>query len=292
MAKYHISKDGVVRACSAAEGNCPLGVEAEHFSTKIAARSAYEARQEAATIAPSLQKKKSLQEKRDELDNSTPIVYETVEPSREFSYVSRDVDAGKLSVQDIFFSNGKKYTIGAIKRGTKNATIRAISDGKEKTFVFGLTETVPADISEETPASKASRNIYYRESSLERRLVNYEPKRAKALANMAVAIQKGYSIDSFRIKELVAAEADDQVMSLYEHNVERVKTAVTEGREGYENEASPYTRAFEDLKEEFTQDVIRQAARGESNSTSGLSNMFDMELLAAKANFIDRPYFG
>ena len=43
MAKYHISADGNPRVCTAAEGNCPIGGDETHYTSKNAARAAFEA---------------------------------------------------------------------------------------------------------------------------------------------------------------------------------------------------------------------------------------------------------
>lgn len=42
MAKFHISSDGNPRVCSASEGKCPLGGNESHFTSKEAAREAFE----------------------------------------------------------------------------------------------------------------------------------------------------------------------------------------------------------------------------------------------------------
>ncbi len=47
MAKYHVSTDGNPRVCTAAEGNCPIGGDENHYTSKEAARAAFEAAAEA-----------------------------------------------------------------------------------------------------------------------------------------------------------------------------------------------------------------------------------------------------
>ncbi len=42
MPKYHVSMDGNPRVCTAAEGNCPLGGNENHYTSKEAARAAFE----------------------------------------------------------------------------------------------------------------------------------------------------------------------------------------------------------------------------------------------------------
>ncbi len=42
MAKFHVSADGNPRVCSASEGNCPLGGDETHYTSKEAARAAFE----------------------------------------------------------------------------------------------------------------------------------------------------------------------------------------------------------------------------------------------------------
>jgi hypothetical protein len=47
MAKYHLNKNGDTGLCSAAKGNCPFGGDEDHFTSPEAARSAFEASQNA-----------------------------------------------------------------------------------------------------------------------------------------------------------------------------------------------------------------------------------------------------
>ncbi len=42
MSKFHVSTDGNPRVCTAADGNCPLGGNENHFTSKEAARAAFE----------------------------------------------------------------------------------------------------------------------------------------------------------------------------------------------------------------------------------------------------------
>ncbi len=42
MAKFHVSSDGNPRVCTASEGNCPLGGNEAHYTSKEAARAAFE----------------------------------------------------------------------------------------------------------------------------------------------------------------------------------------------------------------------------------------------------------
>ncbi len=43
MAKYHVSPDGNPRVCSAPNGKCPFGGDETHYTSKEAARAAFEA---------------------------------------------------------------------------------------------------------------------------------------------------------------------------------------------------------------------------------------------------------
>ena len=47
MAKYHVSTDGNPRVCSASEGKCPFGGNENHYTSKEAARAAFEESTEA-----------------------------------------------------------------------------------------------------------------------------------------------------------------------------------------------------------------------------------------------------
>ncbi len=47
MAKYHVSTDGNPRVCTASDGNCPIGGDDTHYTSKEAARAAFEALLEA-----------------------------------------------------------------------------------------------------------------------------------------------------------------------------------------------------------------------------------------------------
>ncbi len=52
MAKYHISTDGNPRVCTASDGKCPLGGNEDHFTSKEAARAAFEESVEVLTSIP------------------------------------------------------------------------------------------------------------------------------------------------------------------------------------------------------------------------------------------------
>ncbi len=43
MAKFHVSTDGNPRVCTASKGNCPFGGDENHYTSKEAARAAFEA---------------------------------------------------------------------------------------------------------------------------------------------------------------------------------------------------------------------------------------------------------
>ncbi len=287
--KYHLSDDGTPRVCTAGEGNCPIGSEEQHFSTQIAARAAFEARQATETVVPSL-KKKLTRDERAAAEVSKGIEYDTVIPTREYEQVEKDIEVSKLKGGDWVLSGKETATVLEVKRGTKNATIkvRGSLSGNEKTIVLPLSDTVRASVKTETAASAAAQREAYVEHELERTLKNYEPKRAKALANISVMHQKGYSPRSWEFAALLDAEANDSVMSTYENTVDNVKKAVAEKREGYENVTNPYTRAYENVKAQFSKEILSQAERGGDNSTSEMSNLYDKEMLAAKAKFISR----
>ncbi len=43
MPKFHVSSDGNPRVCAASKGNCPIGGDETHYTSKEAARAAFEA---------------------------------------------------------------------------------------------------------------------------------------------------------------------------------------------------------------------------------------------------------
>jgi len=288
-AKYHISGDGTPRVCSAAEGNCPLGADEKHFSTKVEARAAYEARQDVATIAPSMKKKLSREEQRAAAEAKGPVDYETYIPDREFEMVEQNIEISKIKAGDQVFTANGTYQVLEVKKGFKNATIKvkSLANEKTKTLVWPLTDVVDGSVKQETEASKDAQRIAYIERGLERSLKDYEPKRAKALADISMGHQRGHVTRSYEIQSLLEAEASDNVMAIYEHAVDSVKTAAIEKRPGYEKVTNPYTRAYEEIKNQFTSEILRQTERGGNNSTSSMSNLVDSEFLAAKAKFLE-----
>lgn len=292
MTKYHISEDGNPRVCTAAEGNCPLGSDEPHFSTKIAARAAYEASLDAELVAPSIRKK--LPKDSPLLPQQPEVELETVQPEREYDYVYTPTVAGKLKKGDVYrFDDGTTGIVQDVKLGTKNATVSVSHEnGKTKTLVHKLQEPVSINAKVETEESKARSMEAYRERELEIALKTYEPRQSKAVAEMVLKTQKGYVADSWDARTLINAAANDRVMPIYEHTVDRVKESIASGEEGFENERNPYSRAFKIVKEEFTREIMQNAGRGESNSTSAISNEFERELIKAKADFLGNIRWG
>lgn len=288
MAKFHISKDGVPRPCSADEGKCPLGNNEPHYGTVVAARAAYEAQQEVNLLVPV---RRGVPAPIDEKETPQSEL-ETVVPDPEYHYVGRGAKAKELKAGDRIPVPGNLYRVRSIKLGYKNATIDVVDDeGKNKTVVYGVNDQLSIEVREETPESKTLRNAATKEAYLEKSLVNYKPKRARAAARVLSNIQKGYRMDSSDLRSLTEAEAEDAVVSIYEDRVRSVKKAIAEGNPEVAGATNPYTLAYESVKEDFTREAISQARRGESNSTSAFSNAFEQEMLAAKMNFMERGFF-
>lgn len=292
MAKYHLSEDGNPRVCTAQDGNCPLGKDEPHFHTKIAARAAYEASLDAELIAPSIRKKHP--ELAERVPGREKEERETPQHERAYEYVYEPKQASQVSIGDQYRNDdGTVSTVIERKAGTKNITLRVRSaDGKEKNIYTKLDDTISVNTKRETEASRELGMTLMKEGYLEDAIKRYEPNQPKALAELVLKTQKGYRADSWDYKRLMEASAKDQVMNEYEDAVDRVKTAMAEGREGFTSERYPYTRAFEILKEEYTKEFMRHAGRGESNSTSEVSNVTDRELIRAKAEFIDNIRWG
>lgn len=287
MAKYHISEDGVPRPCSAQSGNCPVAPDAPHFNTRVEAQAAYEAMQEASIIAPSLRRNAP----EGTYKPKTEFVPTTVEPTLEYQYNLKSGEAAGILKESILIQGVKELKVKAVKNGHKNTTLTVDDGGKERTVVLKRDEKVDMKVRELTPASVALKRAYLIESSLEHTVETYRPGRAVAQAQIAEKIQKGHSLSSFDFRELAEAEAKDNVMANYERAVRHIKESQAAGEPDYADITNPYTHAYEGLKKEWTQELLRAAERGESNSTSEISNAFDREMNKAKARFIDRSFW-
>lgn len=295
MAKYHLSTDGNPRVCTAADGNCPLGGDAPHFSSKIAARAAFEASVDVKILASA--NKKSRRGETIEID---PILkreveeLETVKPAPEYeSYAAeRSLDSLKDG-QQFYDTDGELVEVVSIKTGSKNSNIVAKNaDGKERKIYRPKNEITKVIVRAETEESKANSKIFYQEENLERAIKRYEPRGAKAAADLMVKIQAGYSADHWQYTTLMEANAKDFVHSDYERTVDIVKRKIAEGHEDFKDEKTPYSRAYKVLESEYTKEIVRAATRGESNSSSEVSNITARILLGAKADFLDDIRWG
>lgn len=291
MAKYHLSSDGNPRVCTAEKGNCPLGGDAPHFASKVAARAAYEASVDVKVLA-SASRKKNRYGQPEEVDpalkrEAEPL--ETVKPEPEYESRIEHKNLGSLKGGQKFYDNdGELVEIVSTKTGSKNSTIVAKdAAGKERKIYRSKDELVQAIVKTQTEESKARSMDAYREENLERALKSYEPRQAKVLGDLMVKTQEGYRADSWDYKRLMDASATDEVYATYDRTVDMVKQSIAEKREGYENETQPYSRAFKLVEAEFTKEILRNATRGESNSTSDVSNVAERELMRAKAEFLD-----
>lgn len=296
MAKYHLSSDGNPRVCTAADGNCPLGGDAPHFASKVAARSAYEASVDVKVLA-SASRKKTRFGQQDEVDPALKRekeAIETVKPEREYVSEIEHKELGALKDGQQFYDiDGEIVTISTIKTGSKNSNIVAKdSNGKERKIYRPKDQVVQALVKTETEESKARGMAAYREENLERALKNYEPRQAKVLGDLMVKTQEGYRADSWDYKRLMDASATDEVYATYDRTVDMVKQKIADKKEGYQNETQPYNRAFKIVEAEFTKEILRNATRGESNSTSDVSNVAERELMRAKAEFLDNIRWG
>lgn len=292
MTKYHLSSDGNPRVCTAADGNCPLGGDAPHFSSKVTARAAYEASVDVQILA-SASKKKSRFGEPEDVD---PVLkrekeaIETVRPEPEYEDRIEHKTLSSLKGGQKFYDNdGELVEIISIKTGSKNSTILAKdASGKERKIYRSKDEIVQGIVKTETQSSKERSMAYYREESLESAIKGYEPRRAKAAAAILLSIQKGRTNDYWQYTTLMEADASDFVHSDYERTVDMVKRKIAEGHEDFKDEKAPYSRAFEIIKAEYTKEIIRETTRGQSNSTSDVSNINSRILLAAKADFLDK----
>lgn len=278
MSKFHLSEDGTPRPCSAEPGKCPIDPNAPHFETKVAAIAAYEAQQAASTIAAPIKRDSQARE----------FEYEVVRPESVYEYVPAVKNAGDVQNGSILITTKGAHRVVHAKRGYKNVEFELDNeDGTTRKVVYKLEDQVNVNEKQETAESQVESNSYYIEAELERRLKSYKPQRARAVAMMTQAIQKGRTLDSFQMRTLIEAEANDRVMAEFEDTVASVKENAKKEGSKYYGVKNLYTAAYEHLKKEYSDDAIRHASRGESHSTSAVSNAYEAELLKAKARFLD-----
>lgn len=99
MAKYHIKRDGTPGICRAKDGNCPLGNESEHFSTKEEAQNYADKKHESIEkrnkLAVQFIKNRSL-----EIERTLYSIYENVEKVNDFnSNVQVQLDNGQILIR-------------------------------------------------------------------------------------------------------------------------------------------------------------------------------------------------
>ncbi len=109
VSKFHVSSDGNPRVCNAAEGNCPIGGDETHYTSKEAARAAFE---ESVEVLESASKKTTLSE--------------SVRTVNEWGYVEwrnangklhRDGDLPAIEHPDgskIWYQNGERHRDGGL----------------------------------------------------------------------------------------------------------------------------------------------------------------------------------
>lgn len=283
MVKFHISEDGVPRRCAAKDAeSCPVG--GDHFNTRVQAQAAYEASQDSKVIAATLKRRPAAGEEvyKQVVDREE----ETVPPVPVFEPVKVDTTAGNIKTGHVLLDGARELKVRGVKVGYKNATIQAEENGKTRTIVLKTDEPVQVIEQQKTKETIAAERAYARESGLEYRVKTYHPTRAAIVAKMTENIKKGHRLDAFDVRALIEAEANDSVMAEYEHAVSRVKERIAEGRPEFKDETRPYTRAYEILKAEWSEHLLSRAERGESNSTSEVSNSFDREQDKARARFV------
>ena len=118
MPKYHISSDGNPRVCTASEGNCPIGGDETHYTSKEAARSAFEAAVEASdSSSKKVQSSESVR---------TVTAWGTVEWRNPKGQLHRDGDLPAVEAKDgskYWYQNGEHHREGGpaveLESGTK-----------------------------------------------------------------------------------------------------------------------------------------------------------------------------
>lgn len=109
MAKFHVSSDGNPRVCTAAEGNCPIGGNENHYTSKEAARAAFEE----SVKVPTSTTKKTLSEK----SVRKVTAWGTVEWRNSKGQLHRDGDLPAVELTDgakEWWVNGKCHRDGGL----------------------------------------------------------------------------------------------------------------------------------------------------------------------------------
>lgn len=265
MAKFHINPaTGKPGACSAQEGNCPFGSDAPHFATAAEAQSAYEKQMASATLATPA--KKPARE------------FETVIPEPIMERVGMALSGAEVKEGDVVTVNKKDFTVLAVKKGYKYASI-TVEDPKKGTRNVNLPldqgYTVSREV--ETEESKEARSAASREEWYERAAKKPIDRRQRALDSIQDRISKGYTLSGSQLGDLATSEAKDEVMTQYVATVKQLKE---------EGVPMPYTAATEHLQARYQAEVISQATRGGSVSTSEGTNLLERERMAARADFL------
>ena len=109
MAKYHVSTDGNPRVCTASEGKCPLGGNENHFTSKEAARAAFE---ESVATSESVSKKNQLRESIRTVNSLGDVYWRNSD-----GLFHRDGDLPAMELKDgskRWYQNGKCHRDGGL----------------------------------------------------------------------------------------------------------------------------------------------------------------------------------
>lgn len=185
---------------------------------------------------------------------------------------------------DTFARAGKEKVVHAAKLGTKWVELR----DEQGVLIIRqqVGTTVPVAREVETDESKARRNRALSNETIRKSVAKRDVNTAttKALAKINEKVAQGYTISSFEMSDLIAAQAEDRVYDRFTafvtNNVGRVNEET--------GEVVDETAAMEAYREILKDRLIGafDLTRGLSRSTSVVSNIMDDAEREATVEFV------
>lgn len=185
---------------------------------------------------------------------------------------------------DTFARAGKEKVVHAAKLGTKWVELR----DEQGVLIIRqqVGTTVPVAREVETDESKARRQRALKNETIRKSVAkrNVNTATTKALAKINEQVAKGYTISSFEMSDLIAAQAEDRVYDRFTafvtNNVGRVNEET--------GEVVDETAAMEAYREILKDRLIGafDLTRGLSRSTSVVSNIMDDAEREATVEFV------
>lgn len=203
------------------------------------------------------------------------------EPEPTYELEPMAIAARHVKSNDVLIFEGNAVKIADVKLGYKNATFTLKSG---KTVAFPLETAVDIDRAKETKVSRKLRNKWLMDEAALRGARTWKPKTPAALAAFSEQVQKYGAADSWRVADLLQAQATDAVARGW---IRALAYALENKTDKYDGPYAIKLAYAQQLKTNLLRNI-----RGASRSTSTVSNLVDDLKHEALAQFIDETERG